>query len=151
MIYGQVRKEVEKRANGTFANVVFEKQLKTLRDVTAKVEKHSEVVGRFGVKYDNIGRVQEKRELGILPSKNMGLPWGEWEDEGERYFINHKGEKYLRVSLVPNNKIKTTYYINGEEATREEAEKLCLATEFKKSSKPMDVITVNVKNIMAIR
>jgi hypothetical protein len=149
MIYGKLREVVMSKAKGQFANITWEKELKTLKTVNAKVEKHSDAVVRFGVEYDNISKVQEKRELGILPSENSGLPWGQYKEYP--YFISHKGQDYLRVSLVPNNRIKSTYYIDGVEATREQAEKLCLASEFKKSDNGLDVLTIKVENILNVK
>ncbi len=150
MIYGKLKKEVEKRANGTFANVSWQKELKTLKGVNAKVEKFSDVVARFGVAYDNIGNVKTKRENGILPSENQGLPWGTWV-KGSKHFIEHKGSKYLRISLVPNNYVKSSYYVDGLEVSKEYAEKLCLASEFKKSDSTLEILTIKTENIMNIK
>lgn len=154
MIYGTVRNIVLQKKKGQFANLVYEKQLKTLKTTTARVEKHTEMMVRFGIEYDNISKVKEKRELGILPAKNQDLKWGKWVEEKSgvpSHFIEHNGNKYLRAYPVANCIPKTTYYINGVEATKEEAKALCLASEFKENSGTIDCITINVANIINIK
>lgn len=149
MIYNEIKKRVESKGKGQFTNVVWEKRLKTKANITDIVEKHSEVIGRFGISYDNIGRVKEKREKGILPTESK-LPWGKYVDEN-RNFIEHNGQTYLSVKTVPHNYVRTTYYINGVEATKEEAQKLCLKSEFSSSADRLDVFTLKTSNILSIK
>ena len=148
MILARAKRAVESKGKGQFSRVKWEKTLKTRKGVTDKVQKYSEVTASFGIDYDNMKLVQEKRELGILPKENAGLPWGTWMDEN---FIEHKDNKYLRLYLVPNNHVKSEYYINGEPASKEECEKLCLASEFRKSTEEPTVFTINVDNIVFIK
>lgn len=149
MIYARVKKAVELKGKGQFSRVKWEKTLKTRKNVTDKVQKYSEVTARFGIDYDHMKAVQEKRDLGILPSQNQGLPWGQWIDEN---FIGHKGNTYLRIYLIPNNHVKSEYFINGMPATKEECEPLCLASEFRKpTDEEPTVFTINTENLVFIK
>jgi hypothetical protein len=154
MIYGTVRQVVASKKKGQFANMVYEKQLKTLKNVQARVEKHTEMMVRFGIDYDKIGKVQDKRELGILPSQNAGLPWGQWVEEAdgsESHFIEHKGNKYLRAYPLSGNIPKTTYYVDGVEVDKDTAKALCLASEFRTSEGGVDCVTIGVDKIISIK
>lgn len=80
---------IDNHKAGQFHSVEWEKELKTYKGINATVTKHSKASAiRLGVEYDNKATVIEKRELGILPQKNAGLPYGEWERPN--YIINAK-------------------------------------------------------------
>lgn len=149
MIYGMVNKVVKEKKKGQFANLTWNKQLKTRAGVDVRVEKVSSAVVRFGVEYEKIKAVQEKKENGEIPKETQPLKWGQWSDFP--YFISHKDNMYLRCSTVKNSKVKTEYFADGQPITREEAEVLCLKSEFGKSGAEMDVFTVNTENILSIK
>ena len=135
---------------GAIKSVTFGRELKTLKSVTAKVEKVTTMSARFGITYDNIKNVQTARENGTLPKENQGLPWGEWSEYP--YFITHKGVEYMRLYTThSNNKTVTRYFVDGKEVDKETAKALCLKSEFSDNSKPMEVVTVKVENIQNIK
>ena len=103
---------------------------------------------RVGVDYDNIKVVQEKREVGELPSENAGLPWGQWEVFP--YVIEHKGERYFRCTTIRNNFIpKTVYTRDGAEISVEEARRAALASEFR-SGDSSDVFNIKISSIVGM-
>lgn len=134
---------------GCIKNVTWHKELKTLKNVTAKVEKMTTMQCRFGIEYDNIKNVQIARENGELPKENQGLPWGKWEKYP--YFISHKGTDYLRLYTThSNNKAVTKYFVDGVEVDKDTAKTMCLKSEFSEN-KPIEVVTVKVENIQNIK
>lgn len=134
---------------GTIRTVEYTKDLKTPKGSTDKVTKETVLNARFGVQYDNIKDVQSQREEGILPEENQGLPWGHWSQFP--YFISHKDSEYIRLSLVNGTKIKSKYFVNGQEVDKATAQSRCLASEFKSNDKPVEILTIKVENIKAIR
>ena len=111
------------------------------------IQKESRFQCRIGVNYDNIETVQIKREVGILPEENAGLPWGEWLVFP--YVIGHKGNHYFRCTVLNNGYIPRTRWLrDGVEITKEEAQVDCLASEF--SEKDNDVFTVKVESILEV-
>ena len=117
MTINQVKEIISKDKKGTFRTACWKKdcKLKKAYKTDNSVYKISVGTVRLGVTYDNISNVQEKRENGILPEENQGLPWGTWAMFP--YIIEHKGNYYLRLSLTNNNPIKTRYWNNGNETT----------------------------------
>ena len=113
------------------------------------VVKHSEFQCRVGVNYDNIAAVKEKRAEGQLPAENQGLPWGEWVEFP--YVIHHKGEYYVRCTVVRNNFRKApTFTVHGVEITKEEAQVMCLASEFREGD-DNDVFNIKVSSIVDVK
>lgn len=113
-----------------------------VRKGQAPIEKLSHFQCRMGVNYDNIKKVKEGREDGTLPEENTGLPWGTWHTFP--YVIEHKGEYYIRCTIVNNAFRKAPeYFRDGVQITKEEAKVACLASEFKESI-DMDVV-FNIK------
>lgn len=148
MDYKKIQKKIKERQKGVFTAMVWERPCKTKKAFNNEIiVKRSEGVVRFGIEYDNMKAVQQKRNEGILPEKNAGLQWGEWLEYP--YIITHKGNKYLRCATSQNNKIKTTYYKNGVKVPFEDVENMLLASEKKKTDE-LDVFTVNTDNIIAI-
>lgn len=86
---------------------------------------------RVGVDYENIASVKDKTEAGEREA-NGALPWGEWAVFP--YLIAHKGAFYLRCTKVPGAYASSVIYAQVSEqmveCSREEAEDLCLASEF---------------------
>jgi len=146
-----LRGYVNKKQKGAFTSLLWESQLpvRAALKSTNIVVKRTRGIVRCGVEYDNIGAVKTGRELGELPSVNAGLTWGEWEQYP--YFIGHKGNHYLRVSLVHGSKFATEYFINGRSATKEECIPLCIKSAFPTNEKLPEVFSINVDNILAIR
>lgn len=144
-----VKEIIGKYPKGSIHNVTWCKALKTRKNVTAKVEKITEMQCRFGIEYDNIKAVKNARENGELPAVNQGLPWGEWEEYP--YFIAHKGTDYMRLYTThSNNKAVEKYFVDGVETNKETVKAMCLKSEFS-DNKPTEVITVKVANIQNIK
>ena len=126
----------------------------TLRDCKVRkgqdpVRKQSTFQCRVGVNYDNIQAVKDKRAEGTLPKENAGLPWGEWALFP--YVITHKGEYYVRCTVLRNAHRSSPVYTQlGATITREQAQLVCLASEFKQDA-DNDVFTVKVSSLVEIR
>lgn len=149
MNYNTIKRIVLSKQKGTFSSMVWEKPLpirKAYNGITIVKRTYGTI--RLGVTYDNMGAVKEKRENGQLPSENMGLTWGAWSLFP--YFIEHKGNKYLRVSLDKNNKLRSEYFLNGLPCTKEQAQIYCTKAAFSNGNIP-DVLSVNIDNIIALK
>lgn len=131
---------------GTIATLKTVRTMK-VRKGRAEILKQSTFQCRLGVNYDNIAAVKEKREDGILPAENAGLPWGEWIQFP--HLIGHKGNHYMRCTTVNSGFIpKVCFYQNGQEITKEQAQADCLASEF--AEKDNDVFTIKVESIIEV-
>lgn len=143
-----VKRIVTGKQKGAFSSMLWERPMKLKKAFAGNVvTKRSKGTVRFGVEYDNMKAVQEKREGGVLPEKNAGLPWGEWS--AYPYLISHKGNSYLRTSKVPGSKIETEYFLNGRKVEKKDVEAMCLKSEF--SGNEADCFNVNVENILSIK
>lgn len=121
--------------------------VKTQRPVKMKrgqpeVFKASEFQCRVGVNYDNIAVVKEGRATGELPAENAGLPWGEWLEFP--YTIGHKGETYVRCTLLNNGFRRAPVFTlaDGTVVDRETVRAGALASEFKDGD---DSVVFNIK------
>lgn len=147
-------KEVQALLNkrGQFVSIRIQRIMKTRKGMP-EIIKDSTLTVRVGVDYSNIASVKEKRENGELPSaEESKLPWGEFVEGLFPYVIHHKGEYYVRCSVVnnnPNSHHSTKYFINGVEKTRDDIESMCLASEFRDRD-DLDVFNVKMSNLIAI-
>jgi hypothetical protein len=133
---------------GQIVTVTTERPMK-VRKGQDPIQKASEFQCRVGVNYDNIKAVQEKRADGSLPQENAGLPWGEWADFP--YVITHKGEYYVRCTVLRNGFRRTpTYTSMGQEITREAAQIACLASEFKDGD-DNEVFNIKISSIRSVK
>lgn len=149
MNYQVIKTVLSRKQNGSFTSLVWERQLPVRKAYADNiVTKRSSGVVRCGISYDNMKSVQIKRADGILPAENAGLKWGEWLQYPN--FIQHKGNIYLRCAESPNNKIKTEYFLNGRPVEKSEIEGICTKAAFT-NHENLDVFTINVENILAIR
>ena len=162
MNFETLKKVVLSGTKGAFRSIVWEREMKTKKAYADyNIVKRSTAVVRFGVEYDNIKAVQEKRSTGELPAQNAGLQWGEWLLYP--YFIKHKGNIYLRCAtskvkrwrhnayfICYTGRIKSEYFLNGRKIDKAIIENMCLASEFRQTEK-LDVFTINCENIIAIR
>ena len=149
MTYNDIIKTITGTTKGSFHTMRWSKSLKTRKGIQGiNVTKETVATVRFGVGYDNMKAVQVKRENGILPEQNQGLPWGTWKQYP--YTIEHKGNTYIRAALTPNANIKTVYRLNGVEVDKETLANIVLKSELE-SRKGNDVLAVNTDNIIEIR
>lgn len=119
-----------------------------VRDGRAPITKEMSFRCRIGVTYDNIRKVQDKREEGILPAKNAGLKWGEWAVFP--YIIHHNGQFYLRCTVLQGSRVESTFFQNGREISRDEAQPQCTSREFRENPHGLDVFTVKVESIVRV-
>lgn len=133
---------------GQIVTLVTARPMKVRKGQDA-ITKTSEFQCRVGVNYDNIKAVQEKRAEGQLPAENAGLPWGEWVDFP--YVIAHKGEYYVRCTILRNAFRKApTFTRGGVEISKEEAQVACLASEFREGD-DNDVFNVKLSAIRSVK
>jgi hypothetical protein len=130
--------------------------VKTIRAVKMRkgqpaVNKASEFQCRVGVTYDNIQAVQDGRADGTLPAQNAGLPWGEWIEFP--YTIGHKGETYVRCTLLKNNFRRAPVFtlMDGTEIARADVMPLALASEFKEKDEDSVVFNIKLSSILDVK
>jgi len=142
---------------GANLKATWGKALKTRKDAAGyHVQKVTTMVVRGGIDYDNMKVVQEGREDGSLPSENAGLPWGEWAEFP--LHITHKGTDYARFYPASGINVATggnfipevTFYINGQVATREDAQRICRASEFPKREEAPLCFTIKAENVVSL-
>ena len=133
---------------GQIATLDIERPVKMKKGYAPAI-KRSTVQVRLGVNYDNIAKVQDKRESGELPSENAGLPYGEWVIPN--LLLAHNGKRYLRCATIKSTmKVQPKYYRNGIEVSPEVLKPEALASEFVERDE-LDVFNINIDNIKAIR
>lgn len=134
---------------GSFVDLTWTKQLKSRKENPINVYKVSNGVVRLGIAYDNSKAVKEKREKGEIPKENQGLNGCEWLMYP--YILKGKTSNQLRVYTIPNSAISAKYYAEGKEITKEDAEKLCLKSEFSSRTGDLECFNVKVDNIQKIQ
>ena len=72
---------------------------------------------RAGIDYANMKSVKDGIESGERGEVGP-LPWGEWEVFG--YTIQHKGQRYVRLTPAGNNKPTTVFQVDGKTVSRAE-------------------------------
>lgn len=149
MKYEEIKNAIHSIHAGTYANMTTCKTLKTRKEFKDKnIVKISRSTIRSGCDYENLKSTKQGRADGSLPSQNTGLPYGSWISGQEKYFIEHKGNIYLRVTNSPN-KSRVTYLVNGIPTDEQEVKAMCLKSEFPTSEKP-SVYNVNIDHIVSI-
>jgi len=126
---------------GQFARVTWESIVKTPAKSSDLVVKRSTATVRAGIAYANLAQ-NEDTETG-------GLPWGEWSEFP--YVITHKGQTYFRLYLSDGWKVNQTFTINGEPATKEQAQSVTLPSAWSKSNgEPVKTFTVKAEGVISI-
>lgn len=149
MKYEEIKNAIHSIHAGTYANMTTCKTLKTRKEFKDKnIVKISRSTIRSGCDYENLKSTKQGRANSSLPSQNTGLPYGSWISGQEKYFIEHKGNIYLRVTNSPN-KSRVTYLVNGIPTDEQEVKAMCLKSEFPTSEKP-SVYNVNIDHIISI-
>lgn len=133
---------------GQIVTVKTQRPMK-MRKGQAQVTKYSEFQCRVGVNYDNIQAVQDKRESGELPAENAGLPWGEWALFP--YVIAHKGEYYIRCTVLNNGFRRAPIYkIGNTEVDKDSVRAMALASEFREGDNN-DVFNIKLSSILEVK
>ena len=137
-----IESEIKK---GTFHSIRWNKELKTKKSCADTITKRTYVSSaRLGVDYSHMKSVKETHNLDEKGNAIVeSLPWGTWDRFP--YTISHKGNEYLRVSMIDGTKFDTTYYRNGKQVTKESIMSDCLKSGF--SGKPSTIFTLNISNI----
>jgi len=108
---------------------------------------------RCGIDYENILRVKLRREIGELPEKNAGLPWGEWKEFP--YIITNNNQEYIRLYFASDrfaengSKPVVSYWIDNAKINKKDYEQYFLASEFYDKTK-MDCFTINARHIVYV-
>jgi len=135
---------------GQFASVTFKSNPKT--NASSKgvmLEKTTSGVFRAGINFANLTSVKEgiaNNERGEVQS----LPWGEWVQFP--FVIQHKGERFLRLTVAPNASIKCSFKVNGVEVSREEFESHLVPSarsDAKADKAPVEVFTIKEANLVS--
>ena len=148
----ELQELILKLPKGSFQKMKWGRELKLYKKYEGqdiKITKVSEGNIRFGINYDNIKAVKEKRENGELPQENQGLNGLEWVYAPYILRNPKNGREYIRVSTIKDNPIKTRYFLNGEEITKEQAKEYCTASNFG-SGNPLEVFNVGIENIIQV-
>lgn len=134
---------------GQFLSVIIKRKLKLRAGIIDNLaEKETILNVRAGVEYDNINVVKEKRDEGILPEINQGLPWGVWEKYP--FTIKHNKQRYVRLSLNPAAKIESSFFLNNKKVEKEIIAPFVLKSEIESKENSVEVITVKEDNIVCV-
>lgn len=152
MEFKKVRRIVNNIAPGTFHTVIWERQVPVKKSAgDAVVTKRTTASGiRFGVNYDNMKAVTEKRENGALPAENMGLKGRRWIVPNLYLESIKTGKTMVRCSLSKASKMQTTWYLNGKETTKEALSSMLYAKDLNGSKAEIDCFDIGTDNIIAI-
>lgn len=154
MLFERAKQIVKNLKKGNFV-MVYERPLKTLKSAPngLVIAKQVRIVVRFGIEFKNTNYHKTKVLNGF--NSDGSLPWGGWEIY--KFFIEHKGEHYLRYfkSSFSHHKPKVKYICNGEELTSEKLEELVKlkyisSSELKSSENESGCYTINIKHIKTI-
>lgn len=134
---------------GQIVTVKTQRPVKMKKDQPA-VTKTSEFQCRVGVNYDNIKAVKEGRASGDLPAENAGLPWGEWIDFP--YTIGHKGETYVRCTMLDNSFRRAPVFMlaDGAVVDKEFVKSRALASEFKEGDESV-VFNIKLSSLLEVK
>jgi hypothetical protein len=86
-----------------------------------EIKKHTSLVGLCGtnVTYQDMVNNRLAKENAdsqiTVTFESSELPWGEWVAGAEKCLLKHKGNLYLRLYCVANNKPKVTHIYEGAE------------------------------------
>lgn len=111
--------------NGTFGSVLVADTEPTMRKTNnpyvgrvRKVCRLSNIA--IGYSYETYVNARRLRENLSADFKACPLQWGEWKKNYENVVLTHKGEDYLRVTMLPNTNVEVTYMVDGRVATESE-------------------------------
>lgn len=135
--------------NGQHLPVTWARPLKTRKGVENSVVKRTRAYCRAGINFANLATVKEgiaNGERGLVQS----LPWGQWLQYP--YIIGHNGNDYVRLypASFDNLRPAVEYYIDGQPATKETAQALCLASEFRADNEAPECFTVKAQSVISV-
>ena len=131
--------------NGKWVAIKYSSNPKPLKEFkNHTITKVTEGVYRLGIAYCNL-----KSKIGV---KTENLPYGHWESEFKNLLLSHDGNDYLRIYTTnnPKHKSHTTYYLDGEEITKEELIEMGAMSESQSKSKHTELFNVKLENVIQI-
>lgn len=134
-------KLIETIKKGAFTKIsqrTTKKPLAKYKDST--IEKYTDLVVRMGISFQNM-KQNQNRITGPLP-------WGQWMAGYENYLIEHNGKVYLRLYTDDIHSVKSVWYLNGKETTKQYLEENKIIG--KKSSKDSHCYNILIDNIISI-
>lgn len=118
---------------------------------TMPLTKKTRMLCRIGVRYDNIGEVQQGRQDGSLPAENAGLKGFEWDQYPFLLKHNRNGKLYLRCeSATFKSKTTKAYYLDGQEVEFEDYKHCMLASEMPKEKTGHLTFNVCIEFLLAV-
>lgn len=104
----------------TFAAIVYEGSEKCPKKlgIIGEVTKLSDGNVQLFYSYENAVNNRLERQGDERTFEAQSLPWGEWLVPNK--FISHKGGLYLRAYTYDGGVIKSSYFVNGQPATKQE-------------------------------
>jgi len=113
--------------------------------------KHSKMLCRVGVAYDNKAATQVGRASGDLPAENAGLRGFEWESYPTLLRAVKTGLLYIRLEAgtFKNVKTETKFLLDGQEVAKADYAHAMLASETK-SSEFKGTFNCKVESILRI-
>ena len=133
---------IENKKKGTYTGVQYESEKVIHNNVVKKVVS---AVVRLNISYKNTQAFKNSGKTEVAP-----LAWGEWLING--LIISHTNKKneyneYLRMYFTNNKKLKTKYFLNGVETTKQELIENGLLKEDENKS---GLFNININNIISI-
>lgn len=116
-----------------------------------QVEKITESTVRFGVKYDNIKAVQQRKEAtGFIRNADY-KPWWNWKVPNIIKEHSSKGTLYLTLATLPkNSNSRVKYFVNGAEVSKEALINMNIVLPSYWKDSVAEVFDVNIENILKI-
>lgn len=119
--------KLSKQHKGTFIRIGWKSNIESAkaRNAGISVVKETDATVRWGVKYDNLKRVKALRAeaLALKATTKTVPPWYK-HIEGNYHLIQHLSDPsktYLQLFTInKKNSMKTRYYINGIEKTKQQ-------------------------------
>lgn len=152
MLLSEVQQIVNSSKKGTIHTVAWSKTLgngDAKKDFRNRIQK--QVIGYFrvGVTYSNMEKVKIMRGD---PTQDVAsvLPWGHWLENYTNTIIEHKDKYYLRLTAAFNSnlKIKTKWFLDGEEVTKEQLIEMdALGASQRKENNDIICFSVDINNI----
>lgn len=133
-----LQKQLKNIKKGTFIKIEYETTKETKKYTLVK---HTTAVIRLGIRYS---KIKENINKNIQP-----FPFGQPLENYENYLIQHFKDnevKHYLKCFTTKHKTHTTYYLNGEERTRQELEEMNIL----KPSKPTQIYVLDINNIIKI-
>lgn len=133
---------------GQFKVVEWLRPCEVKKTCPAPIFKHTRMVMRAGINYDNMRSVIEGRANGTLPAVNVGLPYGKWLVFP--YIIECNGEVMLRLYPNGNGQVEEHFFMNGMEVDRDSVACYLYASELRYDDSQPLVKNVKLKNMVSL-